>query len=199
MLPDGDLDLPVRISAMGGHCAFDDDQNTPNDLMAVFEFPNPNGIGDKKKMLQFEVRHWYSNNEVTLGNNTSDSSGYMKSSKNNVGNLFYGTKGYMMKNVDEWRTFMGTDGDPGPSGSGLANNYENFTDSIRANDPSMLNAKIKDGVHSCMVMHMGNISYQLGRTLEFDPSTMKFKKDKEANAMISRPEYRHPFVIPKKV
>ena len=94
---------------------------------------------------------------------------------------------------------MGSDGEPGPSGSGLANNYENFIDTIRANDPSILSAKIEDGIHSCMVMHLGNISYRLGRSLEFDPVHLTFKGDAEANAMISREEYRSPYVIPETV
>lgn len=194
-----DVNLPTRITAMGGHFMFDDAQNTPNVLMAQFEFPNENGGGDKKKILQFEVRHWYSNREVVLDENNSDSSGYMKSAANNIGNLFYGSKGYMVKNVDEWRTYMGSDGEPGPTGSGLANNYENFIDAIRANDPSMISAKIEGGVHSCIVMHLGNISYRLGRSLEFDPKSMTFKNDREANDMISREEYRAPFVIPDRV
>lgn len=191
--------LPTKISAMGGHFMFEDAQNTPNVLMALFEFPDENGGGDKKKIMQFEVRHWYSNAEVTLDEENSDATGYMKSAANNIGNLFYGSKGYMVKNVDEWRTYMGSDGEPGPSGSGLANNYENFIDAIRANDPSMISAKIEGGVHSCMVMHLGNISYRLGRSLEFDPQKMKFKNDDAANAMISREEYRAPYVIPEQV
>ena len=191
--------LPTKISAMGGHFMFDDAQNTPNELMAVFEFPNKDGGGDKKKILQFEVRHWYSNEDIILGKNNSDTTGYMKSAKNNIGNLFFGSRGYMVKNVDEWRTYLGSDGEPGPSGGGLANNYKNFIDTIRANDPSMLSANIEDGVHSCMVMHLGNISYRLGRSLEFEPDKMKFKNDDEANAMISRQEYRAPYVIPENV
>jgi predicted dehydrogenase len=59
--------LPTRVAAMGGHFLFDDDQQTPNALMAVFEFPNPSGGGDKKKILQFEVRHWITNGEDACG------------------------------------------------------------------------------------------------------------------------------------
>lgn len=42
--------LPTRIHAVGGHMMFDDDQTTPNVLLAAFEFPNPAGGGDKKKI-----------------------------------------------------------------------------------------------------------------------------------------------------
>jgi predicted dehydrogenase len=188
--------LPTHITAMGGHFMFDDAQNTPNTLMAMFEFPNEMGKGDKKKILQFEVRHWITNREGWLGDDNSDASGYMKSSSNTIGNLFYGSKGYMAKNVDKWQTYMGKEREPGASGNGLANNYKNFIDTIRANDPSMLKAKIEGGIYSSTVMHLGNIAYRLGRSLDFDPETMKFKNDDEANALISRPAYRDPFVFP---
>jgi len=191
--------LPTRITAMGGHLMFDDAQNTPNVLMSMFEFPNEAGRGDKKKILQFEVRHWISNREIWLGDNHSDATGYMKDAGNTIGNFFYGSKGYMAKNVDKWQTYMGKEHELGPSGSGLANHYQNFIDAIRANDPSVLNGKIEDGVYSSTLMHLGNIAYQLGRSLEFDPVNIKFKNDKEADAMISREEYRYPFVIPDKV
>ncbi|MBW7891727.1 MAG: Gfo/Idh/MocA family oxidoreductase [Chitinophagaceae bacterium] len=193
------VELPTRISAVGGHFMFTDDQQTPNDLIGIFEFPNPDGGGDKKKILQFEVRHWYSNEDVQLSDKQSDSTGYMRSSKNNIGNLFFGSKGYMVKNVDEWKTFMGTDGEPGMTGRGLGNHYQSFVDAIRANDLSKLKGKIKDGVYSCIVMHLGNISYRLGRSLEFDPAKMRFVNDKEADAMMSREQYRAPFVFPDKV
>ena len=47
-------------------------------------------------------------------------------------------------------------------------------------------------------MHLGNISYRLGRTLSFDPLKMEFINDAEANAMLTR-KYRAPFVVPDKV
>ncbi len=191
--------LPTRITSMGGHFMFDDAQNTPNVLMSMFEFPNESGQGDKKKVLQFEVRHWICNREVWFGAENSDASGYMKSADNTVGNLFFGSKGYMAKNVDQWQTYMGKNMELGQSGKGLGNHYENFIETIRSNDPFMLNGKIEEGVYSCMIMHMGNIAYRLGRTLEFDPVKMEFKNDREANAMMAREEYRHPFVIPDKV
>src|SRR5690348_2912123 len=45
--------FPVKVSAIGGHFMFDDDQETPNTMTATFEF-NDNG---KRKMLVAEVRH----------------------------------------------------------------------------------------------------------------------------------------------
>src|SRR5690606_19935993 len=105
--------LPTRISAMGGHFMFEDDQQTPNDLITVFEFPNPMGGGDKKKILQFEVRHWITNREGVSGENPSRDNTYMVSSDNTVGNLFFGSKGFMTKNVNEWQSFLGKEREPG--------------------------------------------------------------------------------------
>ncbi len=42
---------------------FDDDQETPNTLNCAFEF-NENG---KQKMMEFEVRHWMTNGEASIG------------------------------------------------------------------------------------------------------------------------------------
>ncbi|HOO99413.1 MAG TPA: Gfo/Idh/MocA family oxidoreductase [Bacteroidales bacterium] len=185
--------LPVKISAIGGHLMFDDDQNTPNTLMAVFEFPNPAGGGDKKKILQFEVRHWITNREGIKSDNPGKDE-YMVSSDNVIGNLFYGSKGFMTKNVNEWQVYYGKERKEGEKGSGLGNHYKAFIEAIRANDRKLANADIRDGFYSCALMHLGNISYRLGRSLEFDPVRMKFVNAPDADALLTR-EYREPFVV----
>ena len=190
--------LPAKITAAGGHFMFDDDQQTPNDLIAVFEFPNPSGGGDKKKILQFEVRHWITNREGIKSENPQTNNTYMVSSENTVGNLFYGSKGYMTKNVNEWQTFIGKERADGEKGSGLGDHYMNFIEAIRANDQKLAMGDIRDGFYSCALVHLGNISYRLGRTLEFDPVKMKFVNAPDADAMLTR-QYREPFVVPENV
>ncbi|HAZ02943.1 MAG: hypothetical protein A2W90_09410 [Bacteroidetes bacterium GWF2_42_66] len=190
--------LPVKITAVGGHFMFDDAQNTPNQLMTIFEFPADKTGGDKKKILQFEVRHWMSNPEgftrpVEEKNNT-----YMTSATNNIGNLFYGSEGYMSKNVNDWQVYKGKKAELTDTGDGLGNHYENFIRAIRANDQALAKADIEEGFYSCTLIHLGNIAYRLGRTLEFDPKTMKFKNDPEADRMLTR-EYRDSFRIPEHV
>lgn len=190
--------LPTKISAVGGHFMFDDDQQTPNQLMSIFEFPNPDGGSDKKKILQFEVRHWITNRELASKNVVEANNTYMTSSENEVGNLFYGSKGFMSKTVNDWQVFDGQERETGASGSGLDNHYGNFIAAIRENNQSLAKAGIEEGFYSCALIHLGNIAYRLGRTLEFDPQTMKFKNDAEANRLLTR-EYRAPFVVPDKV
>jgi predicted dehydrogenase len=41
--------LPTKITAMGGHFMFDDDQQTPNVLMAMYEFPNPEAAATRRR------------------------------------------------------------------------------------------------------------------------------------------------------
>lgn len=189
--------LPTKISAVGGHFMFDDDQNTPNDLVTVFEFTNPEGGGDKKKILQFEVRHWITNREGIKSDNPKADE-YMVSADNVIGDLFYGSKGFMTKNVNEWQVYYGKERREGEKGGGLADHYLAFINAIRANDQKLANADIHDGFYSCALMHLGNISYRLGRSLDFDPVTMKFKNAPDADALLTR-EYRKPFVVPENV
>ena len=180
--------LPTRVSAIGGHFMFDDDQETPNTLISAFEFPNQDGKGGKK-VLQFEVRHWITNHEGGLGEGPS----------NSIGNLFYGSEGYMVVELGgNWRTYMGQKREPGPSGGGGGDMFKNFVDAIRADDHSMLKGDILEGHRSCALIHMANTSYRLGRTLNFDPRTERYIDDDEANAMLRR-DYRYPYVIPDRV
>ncbi len=191
--------LPTRIVASGGHMMFDDDQQTPNVLIVAYEFPSPAGGGDKKKILQFEVRGWITNREDAMWMRPVDTTGYAATSAGNtIGNLFFGSKGYMVKDVSRWATFMGEQREPGPTGSGIGNHYQVFVDAIRSGDPATFNVSIEEGFLSSTLVHLGNIAYRLGRALEFDPETMTFPHDAEANAMLTR-EYRAPFVVPNRV
>jgi hypothetical protein len=47
-------------------------------------------------------------------------------------------------------------------------------------------------------MHLGNISYRVGRSLEFDSEKMECVGDHEANALFKR-KYRAPYVVPERV
>jgi predicted dehydrogenase len=190
--------LPVKITTAGGHFMFNDDQQTPNDLISVFEFPNPDGGGEKKKILQFEVRHWITNREGINSENPNSGNTYMVSADNTIGNLFYGSKGYLTKNVNEWQSFFGKERITGDKGSGLGDHYSDFIDAIKADDQRLAKGDIRDGFYSCALMHLGNISYRLGKTLEFDPVNMKFINAPEADEMLTR-KYREPFVLPDKV
>ena len=180
---------PTKISAMGGKYMFDDDQETPNTLTATYEFE----VDGKKKLMVFEVRHWITNDEAGIGVRADGKPG------NTVGNLFYGSKGYMaIDGYDQYKTFLGREQQPGPARKEGGSNWANFINALRSGSRGELNAEIEEGAISCTLVHLANISYRLGRTLYFDPETYSCKGDKEATAMFTR-NYRKPFVVPEKV
>src|SRR5579864_4278681 len=180
---------PTRVSAMGGHFMFDDDQQTPNSMVANFEFDE----GGKKKMLVFEVRHWMTNHEAGIGE------GGKKKDSNTVGNTFYGSKGYLaIDGYGQYKTWLGREQEPGPARNEDGNNWANFIEAVRSRKQSDLNAPIEEGFRSTVLVHLANISYRLGRTLEFDAQNLSCKGDPEATRMFTR-QYRAPFVVPEKV
>jgi predicted dehydrogenase len=178
---------PTKVSATGGHFMFDDDQETPNTLNVSYEFLRDG----KKVMMEFEVRHWITNKEAGLGAGDS----------NCVGATLYGSKGYLSIDAEDfgkYRSFLGRKQEPGPSGSDIGDNWANFIGALRSGKRSDLNAPIEEGAISTTLVHLANISYRVGRTLNFDAETYSCAGDEEANRMFRR-EYRKPFVVPEQV
>jgi predicted dehydrogenase len=178
---------PTKVSATGGHFMFDDDQETPNTLIAAYEF-DQNG---RKVMMEFEVRHWITNKEAQIGQGDS----------NCVGATFYGSKGYMTVDAEDFgkfHTYLGRKQEPGPSGNDLGDNWANFISALRSGKQEDLNAPIEEGAISTTLVHLANISYRVGRTLRFDAESYRCIDDDEANRMFRR-EYRKPFVVPEAV
>ncbi|MGH9722931.1 MAG: Gfo/Idh/MocA family protein [Bryobacteraceae bacterium] len=183
---------PVKVSCIGGHFMFDDDQETPNTLTATYEF-NENG---KRKMMVMEVRHWMSNHEAGIGERAGG-----RKDPNTIGNTFYGSKGYLaIDGYTQYKTWLGKDQQPGPADNkgGDQGHYTNFLDAVRSRRQQDLNAEVEEGAISSTLVHLANISYRLGRTLHFDAASYSVKGDSEANKMFTR-NYRAPFVVPKSV
>lgn len=169
--------LPRKVTSMGGKFLFDDDKQTPEVQTSIYLYP------DQKKMIQFEVRHWCTNAEDGAS----------------VGNLFYGSEGYLViKGYDSYEIFLGQKKEKGPSRKEGGDHYRNWLAAVRSRNVKDQNGPVETGHLSSALAHMGNISYRLGRQLEFDPVKERFIGDSEANQMIRR-DYRAPFVVPEKV
>jgi hypothetical protein len=195
------LGYPKKISAIGGHYMFDDDQETPNTLNVAYEFER-NG---KPVMLEAEIRHWITNNEggISMGRNDPSSGRPDPSAPQmTVGNIYYGSKGYLVMDggYKTFKTFMGPGQQPGPGSTAeFGNTFSSFTDAIRSRKRDELTAEIGEGAVSTTLVHLANISYRLGRTVHFDEATYSCVNDPEANAMFTRPEYHAPFIVPQSV
>jgi predicted dehydrogenase len=175
--------FPVKVSAVGGHFMFDDDQETPNTLNCAFEFNE----GGKRKMMEFEIRHWMTNGEATVRGD------------NAIGNLFYGSKGYLaVDSYSSYKSWLGREQTPGPAAQQGGNHYLNFIEAVRNRKRETLHAEVEEGAASTVLVHLANISYRVGRTIRFDPATMTIVGDAEATRLATR-EYRKPFVVPEKI
>jgi predicted dehydrogenase len=170
-------ELPTKIHGTGNMFVYDDDQETPNTQLTTFEYDDT--------LLVFEVRGLFTNDEKEV----------------TVGNIFYGSDGYLTIARGGWQAYLGEKGEPGPGSSkdgARASHFQNFIDAVRKRDRSLLNADILEGHLSSALCHLGNISYRTGRKLTFDPAWENFPGDDEANSYLTR-RYRKPFVVPASV
>ena len=169
--------LPERVTSMGDKFLFDDDKETPELQTSLYHYPK------EHKMIQFEVRHWCTNEEQGVG----------------VGNIFYGSDGYMLvRNYDAYEVYLGPKREPGPKRKAGGNHFANFIKAVQSRKPSDQNGPVETAHLASALAHLGNISFRLGRQLTFDPKAEKFVGDEKANAMLGR-KYRAPFVVPEKV
>jgi predicted dehydrogenase len=206
--------LPTKITATGGHFLFDDDQQTPNMLSVGYEFRTPEG---KTKMMTFEVRGWMTNHESGIGTSefgsgevpaaglkagaNAKSLGPASGKPSTIGNLYYGSKGYLaISNYDSYKSFLGASDEPGPEKRAPVKNehFVNFIDCVRSRKADDIHAPIYEGYLSTTLVHLANASYRLGRTINFDPQTETVLNDPEATTLL-KGTYRAPFIVPEQV
>lgn len=161
--------MPVKVYSTGGRFGYKDQAQTPNTQTVTWTYEDGTSmVGELRGLYTQETMSWD----------------------------FFGTKGHMHINSDgKFTVRMGREKVNEPEVEYPANldHFANFADAVRARDPKKLHAEIEETSISTAYCHLGNISYRLGRELEFDPGTMRFK-DEEANKYLSR-HYRSPYVV----
>ncbi len=168
---------PDKVCAMGGKFLWDDDKETPELLSTLYKYTRLN------KMVQFETRPWNTNSE----------------SGATVGNIFYGEKGYMViKGYNSFETYLGSKNEPGPKGKegDEIDHFTNFHKAIRSRKMSDQNGPVETIHLSSTIAHLGNVAFRVGDTLDFDPSTERFRNNDYANEFLKR-NYRGEFVVPE--
>jgi predicted dehydrogenase len=211
---------PKSVISFGGRYANNDQGQTPNALVSIFDYG--------ETQLIFETRGL-------------KSPGYQRQT---IGNVLHFEEGIVSNN----RFFPKGKGDGEPlpavpAGVELgSDHFANFIECVRGRDGSKLHADIEVGHYSAGLCHLGNVSYRLGsptdydpkfgklagnefatdalermadhlkdngikfdgknlrvgRKLDFDAKTERFVNDKEANELLTR-QYRKPFVVPDKL
>jgi predicted dehydrogenase len=154
------------------------DQATPNTQYATYKYADGTEI-------HCDLRNWFSGPPAAAG-------------------LFvFGSKGWMKVGDDKAEVFFGRKNEPGPTltaegkdDSGQVH-FQNFIDCVRSRKSSALKAAIEDGHLSTTLCHLGNISYRVNRSVQFDGATERFVGDDEADTLLSR-TYRAPYLLPDK-
>ena len=169
----------VRVGSHGGRYAFQDDWETPDTQVVSWDFPDG-------KSLTWEGR----------------SCNPFPSERLERGVLVFGTEGSALLDGDSYTLFdkagkvvksakSGQTADPTntQSSTGLELDrlhFRNFVDAIR--DGAMLASPISDASVSVNLLHLGNIAWRVGRSLDLDPATGRILRDDDA-AKLWRRDY----------
>ena len=201
----GKQGMPGRVVSTGGKYVFDDDQETPNTQHATFDY------GDSE--LEFEVRGMSTGSEGGLGPDTyvRDLSPALRNFLGRlgmvkggyvIGNLFYGSQGWMALNRTGFHVYKGPRSekvleqkagkDDDFESYNTIPHMENFLAAVRSRNYKDLKADVAVGVESANLVHLANASYRLKRELKCD------ELDADAQAYLTR-KYRAPYVVPNKV
>ena len=207
----GDPEWPNTAVAQGGKYAYDDDQETPNTLLANFDYGG--------REIVFEVRGLLTGGEGVptqrrpgppaagavapppspAPTSTAPRSGAPLNVM--VGNLFYGVDGWAAMSDQGFQAFKGESNElimeerPERGGGGDATglHMQNFLAACKSRNSKDLHDEIGNAYPSAALCHMANISYRVGRKLTLTVGP-KFGNDAEANKLLTR-DYRKPYVV----
>lgn len=187
---------PVSVYSNGGIFGWSPDtcaQETPDTQSTIAKYKDGT-------ILEFETRGRPSNAESSLDTR--------------VGNVFFGTEGYLELNGRIWKAFRNRETKPftgssagtgnetiSLSGPSEPEHFVNFINALRSGKDETLHCDINEGFYSTTVPLLANISYRLGREVRFmggDMDNEMVINDPEANAMLTR-VYRPPYVVPNEV
>jgi predicted dehydrogenase len=186
---------PTQVTATGGQYVHQDDRTSPTHVALTFRF------GDPQPLVTYEHRSWYTNSEAGF----RDQYPFVQPNFP-VGTIFFGSEGYMIfPDYSSYYTFLGPKGEPGPSKSAEGHpmedlpHFENWVAAVRGRDHRLLTADIQEGHKSMTMCLLARTAYQVGRPLQFDPDTETVIDDEPADALLNRPAYREPYVVPSQV
>ncbi len=158
--------LPQRVSVAGGRYHFQDDQETPDTIVANFDFGTCGATWDSSSCLpRKEEAHPF----VT----------------------FYGDKGSLSIELGAGYKVFDPAGKEVSRVSGKFSDvphFTNFVESIRSG--VALNSEIGEGQKSTMLCHLGNIAYRTGSVLTVDPTTGAIRNATRDHRKLWGREYR---------
>jgi len=167
---------PSRIAAAGGKYVHKDDQQFPDTMTAVFEYPADTNQSISKQLI-FEMRLWSRYYPFNIDN----------------ANEFLGTKGRMLLTKRGKVQVFDEKGKeielkiPEDRSVSVAVHQKNFIAAIHGE--ASLHADDSTAHLSSTLPHLANVACRLGRSFVFDPQSETIPNDPEANRLLTR-EYR---------
>lgn len=158
----GKNSLPRSVQSLGGRLGYDDDGETANTQICLFDYEDA--------QLIFEVRGLPS--PALLGAK--------------VGNVFYGSEGYVVCPSYSSGIAFTKDGEKVAEFKGGGDHFENFITAVRARNHELLHADILEGHISSALCHLGNISYRLGESRPISEATHALGSDTAAVDAVNR-------------
>ncbi len=148
-------ELPKSVISVGGRFGYIDDGQTANTQVCLFDY------GDCE--LIFEVRGLPTQKLLGAG----------------VGNIFYGSEGYVVCPSYSSGIAYDKDGKKLEEFRGGGDHYGNFIHAVRERKHELLNADILEGHLSSALCHLGNVSYRLGTQTPLAEAEKSFGDDKD--------------------
>jgi predicted dehydrogenase len=175
MLMGMDPYAPKSAYSCGGKFVLDDNSETPDSQVTVYEFPNYTLIWEHKAGLNNGLynRPWGVEWSGTEGNIILNDEGWEIRPEKQKANL------------DNQRK----PGSPDPRPA----HVRNFLDCVKSRQQPVLNLGI--GHHVSSVAHLGNIAYRTGRKIVWDAAQEKVVGDSAADKLVGV-KYRHPWKLP---
>jgi hypothetical protein len=204
----GDPEWPKTAYAQGGKYAYTDDQETPNTLLASYDYGGREIVCEVRGLLtgsEGAAVHRRPRPSAT-GAVAPPASAPSSTAPRNappmnimVGNLFYGTEGWAAMNSEGFQAFKGESDElimedrleRGVDTTAL--HVQNFLAACKSRNYKDLHDEIANAYLSSSLCHLANISYRVGRKLTL-ASGPKFAGDPQADKLITR-DYRRPYVV----
>jgi predicted dehydrogenase len=169
-------DAPKAVSAAGGKFILDDDSETPDSLVTLYEFPTYQLIWEHRVGLNngLNSRPW--------------------------GVEWHGTEGSIILNDAGWQLTTEPKRANIPSQRGKANgkdprdaHVKNFLACVKSRQQPVLN--LEKGHRVSTLAHLGNIAYRTDRKVFWDSENEKIIGDHDANKLVGV-KYRKPWHLP---
>jgi len=155
---DKGLTNPIRAMAIGGRFLWNDQGETPNTMLGIAEYPNGQYVFFNVRNVNYDGYRRQVENEY-----------YFEDGGRIIGGQYY------PKGSDQGEKIEVPNGQVTPGGQ-----FGSFIAACRAGDPQMANGNAVDAHHSCVLGHLMNNSYRLGKGVPFNAKAGRFGDNKDA-------------------